>query len=283
MALGVRYYLGEINKGDTAELYAALRERDAVVAQDEIASVSFTVQRPNGLIEEPVEGEVEDDGQGYYRYTETEEEGTYLAIAQFTLLTGEVRSVSVNWVVEDPFTNRPMTPTEIVCEDVWMRLEDCFDSFEGGPVLREETLAHFDERKIARYIGETLLDINVQEPKTELTLSAFAAPQGNGEASPTLPIISKGILCKVIMHLVRSYAEIPVPQGGQVVYEDRTRYMQNWSIIYKSEHEDYMTMVRLWKRGFLQYGKSALLVSSKAGRLFYGGMQRTRNIGRGFY
>lgn len=284
MSLGVRYYLGEIDKGDTAELYGALREREGVVSQEEIASVAFTVQRPNGIIEPTVAGEVEDDGQGYYQWTDTDEPGSYLAQAQFTLINGQVKSVMVNFVVVDAFDTTPPTLPEIVAEEVWMRLEDCFDAFEGGPKLRDETLANFDEEKIMRFIPEVILDINVQMPPTTGNIADFAQPAADGTSNPILPLLAKGVLCKTIQHLVRSYSEIPVPQGGQVVYEDRTRYLQAWQAIYKSEHEDYYTMVRLWKRGFLNYGKSAMLVSSKAGRLFFSGsIMRSRNIGRGFY
>jgi hypothetical protein len=281
MSLGVRYNIGTVNVGDTAELYAAVRVNEVPVGANDIASVSFTVQLPNDQTVGPVEGEVQEDGQGYYQWTETEEPGEYYAQAQFTLVTGEKRSVMVNFAVLDPFDVTPLTPMEIVVDEVWFRLEDCFDSIEGGPWLRDITLAHFDKLKIARFIPETLLDINVQMPPTTAVITDFTTPQANGEPNALLPILAKGVLCKTIMHLVRSYSEQPVPQGGQIVYEDRTRYKDNWMAVYKSEHEDYITMVRLWKRGFLHLGHSALLVSSKAGRLFPYGTMRSRNVGRG--
>jgi hypothetical protein len=281
MSIGaVRYDLGQINKGDTAELKAALRVADGVVEADEIASVTFTVQRPNGIIEEPVEGRIEPNGEGYFQWLETEEEGKYLAQAQFLLTTGEIRSCMVNFTVEDPFRIENKLE-EILAEEVWFRLEDCFEAIEGGPWLRDETLANFDQSKIRRFIGEVLLDINVQEPKTRASIGEFVSTAAT--PNPNLPLLAKGVLCKTIQHMIRSYAEVAVPVGGQVVYEERANYWQRWSTIYKSEHEDYYTMVRLWKRGFLGYGKSALLVSSKAGRLFYGSVQRTRNAGRGGY
>jgi len=282
MSLGVRYYTGEINVGDTAELFAALRERDKVVEQNEISSIEFTIQRPNGIVENPVTGSIEDDGQGYLQYTHTEEVGMYLAQAQFTLFNGEVRSVMVNFDVVDPFVTENSLE-RILAENVWFRLEDAFDSIEGGPALRDYTLAHFDLSKIEKYIPETLLDINVQMPLTEVGIGTFVNKNRN-EPNPVMPLMAKGVLCKVIMHLIRSYVEQPVPQGAQIAYEDRTRYAQAWQIVYKSEHEDYISMVRLYKRGYLNLGHSALLVSSKAGRLFFSGsILRSRNIGRGFY
>jgi hypothetical protein len=372
MSLGVRYQLNPINRGDTAELYAALREREGIVPEEDIAGVEFTVQSPSGilignpattkkgskgtihrgepnsptnkgfeisgmesttglvpgktlvrghnikagatvaqilsgtailidyesLISEPnitteeVElefestqwpGEIEEDGQGYLQWTVTEESGQYLVQAQFTLNTQEIRSVMVNFAVVDPFNIPPPTESQLVAEEVWLRFEDMFDSVEGGPILRDYTLAHFDVRKIEHFIPEALLDINVQMPPTQYSISYFAKPQGNGEINPLMPLLTKGVMCKVLLHMVRSYIEQPVPQGAQIAYEDRTRYAQAWQSSYTVEREDWISMVRLYKRQELNLGHSALLTSSKAGRLFFSGAWRTANIGRGFY
>lgn len=369
MSLGVREYIGEINRGDTAELYAALREREGVVGQEEIASVEFVVQLPSGILagnpstlesqtgtihraelnipgskgaeitgltstagfivgktlvrganivpgatvakilsgtavlmdyestylaaastEEELEfesavydAEVEDDGRGYLQWTNTDQRGRYLAQAQFTLVTQEIRSVMVNFAVEDPFNIPPPTEPQLVAEEVWLRFEDMFDSVEGGPILRDYTLSHFDVKKIERFIPEALLDINVQMPPTQYSISYFARPLGNGEINPLMPLLTKGVMCKVLLHMVRSYIEQPVPQGAQIAYEDRTRYAQAWQASYTIEREDWISMVRLYKRQELNLGHSALLVGSKAGRLFFNGTWRTQNVGRGFF
>jgi hypothetical protein len=371
MSLGVRYQLNPINRGDTAELYAALREREGVVPQEDIAAVEFTVQQPNGilvgnpatlktakgtiyrpepnataskgfeitgiesttglvpgktlvrgknikagasvakilsstavlmdyesLITEPnvaseeIElafegtqwpGEVEEDGRGYLQWTNTEQSGEYLVQAQFTLNTQEIKSVMVNFSVLDPFNIPPPTEAQLVAEEVWLRFEDAFDSVEGGPILRDYTLSHFDVRKIERFIPEALLDINVQMPPTQYSISYFARPLGNGEINPLMPLLSKGVMCKVLLHMIRSYIEQPVPQGAQIAYEDRTRYAQAWQTAYATEREDWISMVRLYKRQELNLGHSALLVGSKAGRLFMNGTWRTQNVGRGWF
>jgi hypothetical protein len=228
-------------------------------------------------------GEVEENGEGYLQWTNTEAVGMYLAQAQFTLVTQEVKSIMVNFVVLDPFNIPLPTEPQLVAEEVWLRFEDCFDSTEGGPILRDYTLAHFDLAKIERFIPEALLDINVQMPPTEHQVSTFAHRSGNGDINPLMPLLSKGVMCKVLLHLIRSYIEQPVPQGAQIAFEDRTRYAQAWQSVYQTEREDWISMVRLWKRQELHLGRSALLVGSKAGRLFYSGMWRTQNIGRGFF
>ena len=366
--LGVRYQLNPINVSDTAELRAALREREGVVPQEDIAGVEFTIQGPNGnlignpstvkttsgiihkkegtvsgleitdipstvglvagktlvrgphiepgaivtkvvdgetvlidyssLITEPKvaeeevalefestqwPGEIEENGEGYLQWTNTEQSGEYLVQAQFTLVTQEVKSVMINFAVLDPFNIPPPTEPQLVAEEVWLRFEDSFDSVEGGPVLRDYTLAHFDLKKIERFIPEALLDINVQMPPTQYDVSYFARRSGDGEINPLMPLLSKGVMCKVLLHMIRSYIEQPVPQGAQIAYEDRTRYAQAWQTAYATEREDWISMVRLFKRQELRLGHSALLVGSKAGRLFYSGTWRTQNIGRGFF
>lgn len=369
--LGVRYTLSPINRSDTAGLRGALREREGVVPQEDIAGVEFTIQFPNGIFagnpvtlkeskgiihkpepntpgnkgfeisgipstkglvanktlvrghnikegstvtkvlnesaieidyeslistsnveEEEVNlefestqwpGEIEEDGQGYLQWTDTETAGEYLVQAQFTLVTGEMKSVMINFSVLDPFNIPPPTEAQLVAEEVWLRFEDSFDSVEGGPILRDYTLAHFDLKKIERFIPEALLDINVQMPPTQYDISYFAHRPSNGEINPLMPLLSKGVMCKVLLHMIRSYIEQPVPQGAQIAYEDRTRYAQAWQAAYKTEREDWISMVRLYKRQELNLGHSALLVASKAGRLYYSGAWRTQNISRGFY
>lgn len=281
MSLGVRYNLAPVSVGDTAELYAGLALEGVNVPQEEIANVEFRIQKPDGDLLGPFAGSVEDDGRGYYQWHDTTEPGEYLASAQFEMLNGEKATVLVSFAVQDPFDNEP-TFEEIVADDVWMRLEDAFDSVDGGPWLRDETRSSFDRNKLSHYINETLLDINVQQPPTEVSIAEFARPKPDGSQNQLLPLLSKGVLCRVIMHLVRSYVEQPRPQGAQVVWDDRTSYAATWKAVYADEHADYIMMVRLWKRGFLNLGRSKLLISSKGGRLYYGASYRARNAGRAF-
>ena len=120
-------------------------------------------------------------------------------------------------------------------------------------------------------------------PPTNYDVAYFTTPSANGETNPLMPLLSKGVLCKTLLHLVRSYIEQPVPQGAQVTYEERAQYSKAWMSVYSTEREDWISMVRLWKRQGLLLGHSALLIGSKAGRLFYNGTWRTQNVGRGWF
>jgi hypothetical protein len=280
MSIGVTTNIGRVNQGDTAELYAGLRQLNEIpVNPEEIASVSYTIQLPNGSIMTPQYGEIDDWGQGFLRFTNTQELGEYRAVATFSLVTGEVRSVVLNFFVEDPFVINS-NPVQMVVDQVWLRIEDAFDSVLGGPWLKDKTVNNFDQTKIADFVPEALLDINVQMPMTNAIITDFTQLMSDGSLNPDLPILTKGVLLRTTMHLIRSYIEQPIPAGAQVVYENRTQYSNSWRQYYALEYQEYISMVRLWKRQFLHLGHSKLLVSSKAGRVWPGAAYRTQNVGR---
>lgn len=282
MSTAVTKPLGQITQGDTAELIAYLRVNEQPVTQDQILSVTFTVQYPDGTTSVKT-GQVNPDGAGFYRWTDTSSVGEYIVQVQFSLVSGELRSVVQTFTVVDPFNPTMPTLTDLVVDAVQLRLEDCFDSTVGGPWLREKTMGHFDYSKVAAFIPEALADINLQMPPTHLTLSDFAQWATIPGDNPNMPILIKGVLCLTIKHLMRAYVEQYIPQGGQMVWADRTRYTQAWQAIYQVEHQEFIEAVRLWKRTFLHLGHSALLTSSKAGRLYPYGSQRSRGISRGYY
>jgi hypothetical protein len=290
MPLGLTNPVAPIKIGDSAELYAHLRVEGQPVAASLIQSVSFTIQSPETNTLFTDQGLILEDGSGFYRFLGTAETGVWLVKATFSLTSGQVRSLMLNFNVQDPFADEPTpTETELITHGVWLRLEDLFDSAEGGPWLREKTLANFDEDKIAQFIPQTLLDINVQMPPTALTIDMFAMPSVDGAGSPVpnpnMQLLIQGVLVRTMQHLGRSYIEQPTPQGAQVVWTDRTRYQQAWQQAAQIEQQDFIQNVRLWKRTFYNFGSSSLSVFSKAGRNFaYGGTnQAARGVYRGYY
>lgn len=352
MTIGVAPSIGQIKTGDTAELYGSLRIDEQPVTSDQVAQVNFVVQKPDGTRTTNL-GVVLDDGRGFFRQTDTSQAGEYKVQAQFTMVSGEVRSVMSNFSVVDPFADTPTetvvvgnqtfplstlnvkdtsefptsgsivpkgvtgvvaytgtTPTsftgcsggtgtavdggavlefltpssqDIITEAVWLRLEDIFDSIEGGPWLRDKTLAHFDENKIAAFISEALMDINLQMPPTQFDIAFFTNWAQFPGDNANMPLLVKGVLCLTIRHLMRSYAEQYTPQGAQVVWPDRTRYTQIWQGIYEVEYADYIQAVRLWKRTTLNLGHSAVSIFNKSGRVWPYSNQRARGAYRGYY
>lgn len=281
MPLGLRSD-HRVNTGDTAELHAVLYdEQEIPVPAEDILSVRFTIQNPDKS-QYSIDGEVQEDGTAFARVEDTDAIGPYQWVSQFTLLSGEIRSQRGNFDVIDPFNPPEPTPLETLVDAVWLKIEDCFDSDEGGPWLRDMTLAYFDKRKIPEFVPEAMLDINVAPPETGVVLSEFTTPLPDGTPDPDMPLLTQGVLLSIIRHLMRSYVEQPNPTGAQVVFEDRRDYLERWGQIYQIELERYNRWLALWKRKMIGLGHSKLLVGAKAGRLLPAPL-RTRNIGRGYY
>jgi hypothetical protein len=280
MPLGIRSD-HRVNVGDTAELHAVLyNENEVPIPATDIDSVEFTVQAPDG--EQTAEaGSVLDSGEGFYRWATTDQLGEYIYLAQFTLLSGEIRSRRGSFEVIDPFNPPEFTAVERVENAVWLRLEDCFDSDEGGPWLRDMTLAYFNKTKIHEFITDAMFDINMAPPMTHAVIGDFTTIQVDGTDDPESTLLVQGTLLAVIRHLMRSYVEQPQLTGAQAVYEDRRDYLQRWQLIYQMEMERYNRWIVLWKRQFVGNHRS-MLVSSKAGRLLPAPL-RSRNIGRGYW
>lgn len=279
MSIGFDQEQNIVNLGDSAEIFAYIYDpaTDAPISEDDLVSVSFQIQRPDATTD-IVEGSVEGDGKGFARYYDTDQVGSYIAVATFTLIDGAIRSVRSDFEVIDPF-NPPEPGTEEVIGDlVWRKLEDCFDADDEGPWLRDMTMNYFSKAKMPEFIAEAIFDINQQNPPTNLTADYFVHA---GDVTPDTPLVVLGTFLAVILHLMASYTEQPAPQGGQFAYEDRRDYVQRWETIYQIEMQRYMRWLALWKRQFLGLGHSKLLISNKAGRLI-NAPARTWMSGRGF-
>jgi hypothetical protein len=275
-------------------LYAYAFDQDSnPIPAASITSVSFEIQNPAGA-KTTTSGTIEPDGAGFLRYDTTAKPlGEYIAMVKFTLNSGERRSTRVDFTIIDPFLTIVPSKDEVIAQNVWNLLEDCFDSEEGGPWLRDMTLSFFDRKKIEQFIPYAMMEINNAQPMTSFGTETFVTivfgPDGitPTAANPTesIPIVSLGVLIQVIRHLMRSYVEQPANMGSEIAFEDRRDYLQRWQLILQDLVPDYQRMLILWKRQFLNLGKSALSIHSKAGRLYgtHNSSWRMRNAGRGWY
>ena len=283
-----------VSLNDTADLYAYLSTVETEgPSADDLLSVEFTIQRPDGT-RVTADGTIEEDGAGSLLYEDTDAVGEYRVVATFTLTDGRRVSTKSDFEVVDPFfvpdvvditgmdeDERHAAYVSIVAQRTWDRFEDLFDSTDGGPWMRDMTLNVFGPQKIPDFIDEALFDINVYNPPTEFSIDMFTQPI-NERPNPNLTLLVQGTMIAVIRHLMRTYTEQPTPTGGSVTYEDRRDYLQRWGTIYQIEFQHYDHLVKLWKRQFLGLGKSKILIANKAGRLLAGPL-RTRHVGRGYY
>lgn len=290
MTLGAEKAQGVVWQGDSADLYAAFFGSDDLPLEPtDYSGATFTVRDPDGN-DSTHSGTVETDGSVFYRHLATNTPGLYKWTAQVILTSGEIRTYRDEFLVEDPLEDPPETYAEQIGTEVWMRLEDCFDSEEGGPWLKDMTLLYFEPKKVERFIAEGLLRINVYPPATTLDMSYFTTPipntdpnvtPGTLQPDPDRIVLVQATLLAVIRHLMRAYVEQPNPQGANIVWQDRRDYLQRWQSIYTIEEAAFKEMVLLWKRSFYNFGQGALSVHSKAGRLYPTGW-RARNATRGF-
>lgn len=267
---------------DTAQLRAYLYDtEDSPIRGDDIFSVRFTVQKPDKT-KSTITGDADDDGLGTAFYEDTDQEGHYVVVVAFGLEDG-TRSTRADFEVFDPFLEVSPSPSWVIADAAWRKFEDCYDAIEEGPHLRDETLNIFNKEKMETFIAEALFDINQQNPPTALDLSTFSYSDGTSTfATPDLPLMAQGVEVAVIRHLMRSYVEQPNPVGVQVGWHDRRDYLTRWQSVYQTEYQQYLRMLALFKRRYLGLGQTALLVSSKAGRLIAAPM-RTRMAGRGYW
>lgn len=269
--------------GDTATLYAYLYEDDQenLVSFVNINQVTFTVKRPSDDQNTPTivnaQGTITGDGTAEYLVPSSvvNEPGEYLAYARFHLNDGRKKSVVVDFDAIDPFEAVAGGKFDPAIDQVWKRIEDCFDSEIGGPWLRDMTMARFDKSKIRTLIPEALLDINVQQPITQFTEEGFPL-DASGSA-----LITQSLMVSTVRHLIRSYAEQPDVDNSPVAWLDRRRYIDTWTAVLQIEEPQYRRVLALWKRQYFGLGSSKLLVAAKAGRLIPAPM-RTRYMGRGY-
>lgn len=281
----------EVSLGDTKVLQAYLYNDDeSPVTADDLVSVSFTIKKPDET-ETTEAGDIQDDGSGYLLYDGNDQTGLYVWTAQFVFISGAKKTYRSQYNVYDPLVIPPSSRRKVIAEEVWLRIEDCFDSELGGPWLRDETLSYFDPTKVERFVDEGLVIINNWPPLTNFDLGMFTTqfpdsdpslPAGSLEENPNQIIIVQATLLAVIRHLMRSYTEQELPQGANINWQSRRDYLQRWQTIYQIELDWFKELLALWKRQFFNYGHSALLVGQKAGRLGFGTGWRARNALRGW-
>lgn len=257
-----------------------------LIPKDNISSVSFTILKPT---DDPTVPSIRDqggaitgDGTGQFVVTNdlNDVPGEYKALATFLYSdngsSGLVKSIPVDYTVVDPFVRAGASPADGAVRQAWLKIEDCFDSEQGGPWLRDMTLAVFDQSKIRGLIPEVLLDINNQMPYTSYTESSFPYANMDGEA-----LMAQGLLVSAIRHLMRSYTEQPDVTSSPVAFMDRKSYQQRWKAVYDVESAKWDKWLNRWKLQSYDLSSSAMLLGTKAGRMLPAPM-RSRNVGRGF-
>jgi hypothetical protein len=285
MSLGYNHEENVVNLNDSARLVAVIyNDEDEPYLAADITSVSFEIAKPDNTRVTSA-GAVQADGSGLLLFNATDVLGPYIALATFTLTPthgSQIKSTRVDFEVVDPFMSNDPSQSYIVALAAWGKIEDCFDTEDDGPWLRDMTNTYFTKEKMENFIDEALFFINQANPPTALGVGSFVT----GETPPTptadLPLLAQGTFIMVLRHLIRSYVEQPNPVGAQIAWHDRRDYLQRWQTVLQIEQAAFDKMLALYKRRFLGLGHSKVLVATKAGRLV-GSPMRSRFVGRGYW
>lgn len=275
-----------VNDNYLIDVFLYDKEGKDLVSFVDLDNVRFTIYKPSDTTIPSIQNAAgtivqDEDGHGQFLVPETEidEPGEYKGIAQFTLADGRKTSVVVDFNVLDPFHTQDVTGPEWIADQVWTRLEDCFDSEMGnaGPWLRDMTLAKFDRSKLVELFPEAVTDINlIFNPALNFTPSSFPYPDMNANQ-----VAVASLLVTTIRHLMRAYTEQPDVINSQVGYFDRKRYQEAWARILTVEEKRFREILAMWKRTMMGLGEVRGIVSTKSGRLLPGNL-RTRYAARGW-
>jgi hypothetical protein len=271
-----------VNLGDTAKLTAVIYDdSDKPFSATDLVSVAFVIASPDNT-RTTVTGTIQDDGSGVGLFNSTTLVGQYLAIATFQTVDEIIKSTRVDFEVIDPFESLSPSQSYVAALAAWEKVEDCFDSDEEGPWLREMSRTYFSKEKMENFIAEALFFINQANPPTTLDIGSFVMSTTPPTPTVDLPLLAQGVFIVVLRHLIRSYVEQPEIAGVQVGWHTRRDYLQRWQSVLQIEQAAFDKMLALYKRRFLGLGYSKVLVASKAGRLIPAPM-RSRFVGRGYW
>lgn len=193
---------------------------------------------------------------------ETSEPGDYLA--RFTYALDGVEQVYETYLVIGPsapsYDNLAPAMKDIV-DRVWLRFADLFDSPDGGPNLQVYFQTHYGRGRMAQ-----LLQIAVGLLNT--TAQPFQTYTLDGDGGATFPVekwgslLESALYVEAIKHLVRSYTEQPLFQGGSgITRHDRRDYMDRWRAVLDMEQPTLRSQLQVFKISNMNLGRPKVLVS----------------------
>lgn len=168
-------------------------------------------------------------------------------------------------MVNDPLSANQ----EMVLKMAWIKLDDLFDSFEGGPHLKDRSKTGWDAAKSSLLMSYALGRINYGNPPLNFNSSDF--PYDSDSI-----VLAQALVVEIIKHLIRSYTERPETSGGgNYSYMSRNQYSQLWKPALDMEEAYLQEVLRIFRRKYLGLGNAKGLISVRG----INGLP----INRGFY
>ncbi len=157
-----------------------------------------------------------------------------------------------------PYWDALSADYKALVESVWNRLEDCFDSPDGGPYLSTLYQSQFGRNRVAHLMSVALGKINLRaQPHQTYTLEGPKLfPLGTWGG-----LLEQMTLVETIKHLMRSYVEQPEVIGSTVARVERRDYLQRWQSILDIETRDLDSMLDHFKMAHMGFSSPSVLVS----------------------
>ncbi len=201
--------------------------------------------------------------------------GTYALLWQYAI-AGVAQGYQTEIVIgsAEPAYDTLAEPMQIVVDNVSVRFADLFDSPHGGPHLQTYFQSHFNRGRIAQLLRVAVGVLNTTaQPFQSYTID------GDGGASFPInqwgPLLEQALYVEVVKHLIRSYVEQPLFQGGGVTRLDRRDYMDRWRAVLDDERDQLRSQLEVFKIANMGLGKPKVLVSGGV----YGRFGPTRYAG----
>jgi hypothetical protein len=168
----------------------------------------------------------------------------------------------------------PPEMQDFLCDQVWVRFADLFDSAGGGANLQEYFQAHWSRGRAAQMMGIALGKINAAaQPYSSYTL--------DGRYGAMYPVHFWGGLLasytyvECVKQLIRGYTEQPQFSGPPVARMDRRDYTDRWRAALGDEMAELKSLLDVFKIRHILNGSPRVLVSGGA----YGRYAPTRIAG----
>lgn len=147
---------------------------------------------------------------------------------------------------------------EVIVKMAWAKLDDLFDSDEGGPHLKMRSKNNWTAEKSALLLPYVITGINLGQPPLSFNIDNY--PYGDTDATV---LLAQGLVVQILKHLIRSYTEQPVPQGTGYSHLSRKDYAQAWQSVLQAEQEEFDKMLIFFRRRYLDLGRGAGLIARK--------------------
>lgn len=145
-------------------------------------------------------------------------------------------------------------------ENVYYRIADLLDSPDGRPSLTMFIQSKFGRGRMAQLLNTAMGRLNTMaQPYSTYSISDISFPMVQWGA-----FLESALWIETLKHLIRSYVEQPLIEGGaagNVSRTDRRDYMDRWRSVLADEEDMFKSQLDTFKIAHMGLGRPGVLVS----------------------